>query len=165
MSVNNTTEKVKIIDSAGNVVAVTSNALNVNIVSETPTFAENIAQWGGVNTSLGQKVMASSVPVVLASDQTPISTTNTQVLGSLSNGTETTVAGSAVQIIAVNASRKYVIIQNTGNANIRVGITGVTTTTGLRIVPNGSEVLAVGNAIFAIREGAISSTAFTQEIT
>lgn len=32
----------------------------------------NVAQWGGVVTSLGQKVMASSVPVVIASDQSAI---------------------------------------------------------------------------------------------
>jgi len=32
----------------------------------------NVAQWGGVVTSLGQKVMASSVPVVIASNQSAI---------------------------------------------------------------------------------------------
>lgn len=32
----------------------------------------NVAEWGGVATTLGQKVMASSVPVVIASDQSPI---------------------------------------------------------------------------------------------
>lgn len=31
-------------------------------------LSSNIAQWGGVNTSLGSKVSASSVPVVIASD-------------------------------------------------------------------------------------------------
>lgn len=31
----------------------------------------NVAQWGGTNTTLGQKVSASSVPVVLSSDFTP----------------------------------------------------------------------------------------------
>lgn len=40
----------------------------------TGTFNENLAQVGGVNYSLGQKVMASSMPVVLASDHSTINT-------------------------------------------------------------------------------------------
>jgi hypothetical protein len=39
----------------------------------TGTFAENVSQWGGSATTLGQKASASSVPVVLASDQSEIS--------------------------------------------------------------------------------------------
>src|SRR5438876_1519213 len=35
----------------------------------TSPWVTNISQWGGVSTSLGQKAMASSVPVVIASDQ------------------------------------------------------------------------------------------------
>jgi hypothetical protein len=38
----------------------------------TATANVNIAQYGGVATSLGQKVSASSIPVVLASDQTGV---------------------------------------------------------------------------------------------
>jgi hypothetical protein len=44
---------------------------NQGTANATP-WNENVAQWGGVATSLGQKVMASSVPVVIASDQSPI---------------------------------------------------------------------------------------------
>src|SRR5271165_4368520 len=32
----------------------------------------NVAQWGGANTTLGQKAMAASVPVTVASDQSTI---------------------------------------------------------------------------------------------
>lgn len=38
----------------------------------TGTFNENLAQVGGVNISLGQKVMASSIPVAIASDYVPV---------------------------------------------------------------------------------------------
>lgn len=50
-------------DSSGN--------LKVSITSAI-TSSNNIAQWGGVATSLGQKTSSSSVPVVLASDQSII---------------------------------------------------------------------------------------------
>lgn len=89
--------------------------------------------------------------------------------GTLANGAETAVAAAAVSILAANANRRSALIQNTGAANIRVGITGVTATTGIRLVPGGILELAmpyiVTNAIFAIREGAISSTAFAMETT
>lgn len=40
--------------------------------TQSGTASNNIAQFGGVATSLGQKAMAASMPVVLASDQTII---------------------------------------------------------------------------------------------
>lgn len=88
--------------------------------------------------------------------------------GTIANGAETTVSSTAVQILASNASRKKYVIQNTGTANIRVGITGVTATTGARVVPNGSLLFEMPNcptqAIFAIREGLTDSIAFAQEV-
>jgi hypothetical protein len=44
----------------------------------------DVAQWGGVNTTLGQKVSASSVPVVIASDQSavPVSQSGTWTVNS-----------------------------------------------------------------------------------
>lgn len=89
--------------------------------------------------------------------------------GSLANGAETAVTNVAAQILAANTARKKYIVQNTGAANIRVGITGVTATTGFRLVAGGSMVIEMPNcptnAIFAIREGATNSIAFAQEIT
>lgn len=89
--------------------------------------------------------------------------------GTWANGVETAVAGTAVQIQAVNASRKKLIIQNVGVANARIGISGVTATTGTRLVPGGVMILETPfietNAIFAIREGGASTTILTQETT
>lgn len=89
--------------------------------------------------------------------------------GTITNGAETSVAGSAVQVLAANANRKKLIIQNTGAANVRVGVSGVTATTGVRLVRNGSLLLEMPDcptqAIYAIREGAVSSTVFAQEVT
>jgi len=49
----------------------TIGTVNQGTANATP-WNENIAQWGGTATSLGQKVSASSVPVVLASDQSSV---------------------------------------------------------------------------------------------
>lgn len=93
--------------------------------------------------------------------------TSTFSTSSLANGAETAVSSSAVQVLAANASRKFAVIQNTGVANVRIGITGVTATTGLALVPDGSLVLEMPycatNAIFAIREGAVDSVVFAFE--
>lgn len=88
--------------------------------------------------------------------------------GTLNNGVETAVAGSAVQILAANAAREKLILQNTGNANVRIGTTGVTTTTGFRLTSGATIIFddpnCPTNAIFAIREGGASSIVLAQEI-
>jgi hypothetical protein len=130
---------------------------------------ENVGAWmGSTAPTVGQKTMANSLPVAIASDQSTI-TVSPNVAGTLANGAETAVAGAAVSILAANASRKAAIIQNTGNANIRVGIAGVTATTGARCEAGGTLVFempfGVQQELFAIREGGASSTAFAMEIT
>lgn len=93
----------------------------------------------------------------------------TYPVGTLNNGTQTAVAAVAVSVAAANALRRAIILQNVGLANVRVGTTGVTTTTGFRLVPGQIVILehpyVPTNAIFAIREGAVSSTVLAQEIT
>ncbi len=122
-----------------------------------------ISASGGSIEAKGQQTKASSIPVTMASDQEPID-------GSLANGAQTTVDNTAggVQIVAANANRKTLIIQNTGSNNIRVGISGVTNTTGVRLTAGASLIFAghgiPTNAIFAIREGASNSTALVQEV-
>lgn len=122
---------------------------------------------GRINTQ-GQKAMAASTPVVLASDQSSLPVTVSAIAGTLANGAETSVAGSAVQVAAANASRKILFVQNTGVANVRVGVTGVTATTGLRVTPGSMLIFEMPYcpqaAIFSIREGATSSTVLAQEI-
>lgn len=88
--------------------------------------------------------------------------------GTLSNGAQTAVAAAAVQVLAANTNRKAALIQNVGLANVRVGVSGVATTTGFRLVPGQIVILEMPfvptQAVFAIREGAISSTVLAMEI-
>lgn len=89
----------------------------------------------------------------------------------LLNGTETFVpADGAVSILAANpippstpGARVTTIIQNVGGANVRVGVAGVTSTTGLRLVPGAVEIIdACPDEMWAIGEAADSSV-FAQE--
>lgn len=86
----------------------------------------------------------------------------------LANGVETVVGAVAVSILPANAARKTAVIQNTGTANIRVGVVGVTAVTGLRIVPNGVAIYDMPfvaiQELFAIQEGSVGSIAFAQEV-
>lgn len=83
----NGAQKTQIVDGSGNVIASTTNALNVDVINfpatqpvsgtvtanqGTSPWVNNISQWGGSATSLGQKTSANSVPTVLASDQSAI---------------------------------------------------------------------------------------------
>lgn len=113
---------------------------------------------------LGQMPMTASVPVVIASDQDPIPVTS--LPAALHNGHETAVTTSAALVLAANAGRQWCLIQNTGTVNVRVGVSGVTATTGARLIPNATMVINqlnpyVGN-VYAIAESG-SSTVFAME--
>lgn len=88
--------------------------------------------------------------------------------GTLNNGVETSVGTSATQIVAATAGRRKLIVQNNGAAAVRVGTTGVTATTGLRLAAGGSVVFDAPhcptNAIYAISESG-SNAVLAQEIT
>lgn len=47
----------------------------------------NVQEWGGTPTTLGQKAMAASVPVVVASDQTNLPANITQIVGAAPSAT------------------------------------------------------------------------------
>jgi hypothetical protein len=75
----------------------------------------------------------------------------------------------AVSILPANPARVSAVVQNTGTANIRVGVAGVTATTGIRVLPNGTVTYQNPNCppgeLFAIREGGVDSIAFVVEET
>lgn len=105
---------------------------------------------------------------LLGENGNPISVSNPLPTSSatytINNGAETSVSSSAVEVLAANANRKKAVIQNTGLGNVRVGVNGVTATTGMRLVPNGHVILESTQAIYAIRE-TVDSTVFAQEFT
>lgn len=88
--------------------------------------------------------------------------------GTLTNGAETSVTTSATQLVAATAGRKKLIVQNNGATAVRIGTTGVTATTGLRLTAGGSVVFDMPNCptnvIFAISESG-SNAVLAQEVT
>jgi hypothetical protein len=89
--------------------------------------------------------------------------------GTLNNGAETSVTGTAGQVLASNANRKILIVQNVGNTTARIGVSGVTATTGIQLVAGGTLILdsphCPTSAIFAIRESGANTTVFVTEVT
>jgi hypothetical protein len=107
---------------------------------------------------IGPQPPSRSIPVVVT-DQPE----------KLHNGEEKVVGQKAVKLLGENLARKTALVQNTGAANIRVGVEGVKPTTGLRLIPNAIEIFTVPDVypgeIWAIAEGAVDSKAFSQETT
>lgn len=101
----------------------------------------NVNQWGGTGTTLGQKAMASSVPVVIASDQSGVPVTGTfwQATQPVS-GTVTANAGTGTFNIQANAS-----------VNV-AQINGVTPLMGNGTTGTGSQrvTIASDNTAFAV---------------
>lgn len=87
----------------------------------------------------------------------------------LNNGAQTNVSTSAVQLIAADAARVGLIVQNVGTTgSCRVGAASVTATTGTRLDP-GDWVAFDGsstptNAVYAIRDGGADATVLAQGI-
>lgn len=108
------------------------------------------------------ELRASPVPVSGVVTANVSATTAT-----LANGTQTAVSSIAVSVLAANANRKSAIIQNVGSNNIRVGVAGVTATTGVQVIPGGKVTLGMPyihtGAVFAIREST-DSTVLAQEV-
>jgi hypothetical protein len=127
---------------------------------------ENVGAWmGSTAPTVGQKAMASSLPVVIASDQSAVTANPTQPsVGAL---TITSVSTSNVQVAAANANRKGCVISNDGSTVVYIAL-GFTATTGawtFRIPANSSEPLqfpCYTGVINAIRASGTSNVLVTE---
>lgn len=161
--------EIGFIDSSGNLQGVSAtNPLPITIESEVGTLNTNIAQYGGVATSLGQKVSASSVPVVIASDQStlPISaaslplptgastsalqtTGNTSLASILANQTNGTQETTIVGTVPLPTGAATSALQTTGNTSLSSILadltngTQVTNITGTVPLPTGASTSAL----------------------
>jgi hypothetical protein len=99
-----------------------------------------------IPASLGQKSMANSFAVALASDQSALSTTQTALVSSYQEITDLTITAQTFTA-PVGAKWCKIYAEDTNVANIRVRIGGTATvTSGLQLQPGRSEDFnAVGN--------------------
>jgi hypothetical protein len=110
----------------------------------------NIAEFGGVAVALGQALMAASMPVVIASNQSAIPVTvpgNAAVISG-----QQAVTGSAAAL-ATNATKNVCLKAAIANTiNVFIGPTGVTTSTGLEVAPGQfvCEPVSNSNLLFVI---------------
>ena len=91
----------------------------------------------------------------------------------LANGTEFPIGAVAVMVMAANpnapqttGARVTAVVQNVGPNNVRVGVAGVTSTTGLRLIPNASIIFDepdVYNGEIWVIEEAAGSTVIAME--
>lgn len=127
--------EIGFIDGSGNLQGVSAaNPLPITIESEVGTLNVNVSEYGGVLTTLGQKLSASSIPVVIASDQSavPASQSGTWNINNISGtislptGASTSALQSSgnaslVSILANQTNGTQVVSQSSG-ANLHVNV-------------------------------------------
>lgn len=105
----------------------------------------NLIEVDGVAVSLGQKPMATSFPVVIASDQSPFSTA--PIRGAITNRSGTITVGGASQVLAAaNATRNYLFIQNISTDVLWVdfGVAAVQDQPAVKLCPESVFVMEGG---------------------
>lgn len=120
--------EIGFIDGSGNLQGVSpTNPLPVTIESEVGTLNVNVSEYGGVATTLGQKVSASSLPVVIASDQSavPISAASLPLpTGAATNSELITInstLGSPFQAGGSIGNTSFIATQSSGS-NLHVDV-------------------------------------------
>ncbi len=96
-----------------------------------PTLAVTPGTGAVINTNPpgGQALGASSLPVVIASDQPAVPVTST-VPANLATA-QASVGTTATPIVPVRTGRAAVTIENHGTTPVYIGASGVTATTGI----------------------------------
>lgn len=105
----------------------------------------NLIEVGGAAVSLGQKPMATSFPVVIASDQSPFSVA--PVRGAITNRSGTiTLGGTSQTLAAANAARSYFFVQNisTDVLWIDFGVAAVQDQPSVKLCPEATFVMEGG---------------------
>lgn len=171
---------------AADAVTVQGNASGVPIpvsISSSVLSSVNVSQYGGVSTSLGQKVSASSVPVTIASDDTVAISAASLPLpaGAATSALQSTISGqlpatlgqkaSAASLAVVLASNQSSIpVTSTANGSVPLQFvrnvyssTNVTTGAYVQLiastsgVANVAEIFDSSGQTLAIAFGAIGS--------
>lgn len=141
-----------------------------------PTGASTEATLSALNAkfnSLGQKTMANSAPVVIASDQTsiPVAATPTTTSGTVTQAAVavgTTAVRCTVTGAAPNAARKALIVEpdSTSTANFYIGSSSVTSsggTRGIRLAPGAQFIADFDASDFYIISDTAAQTFFVVE--
>ncbi len=96
--------------------------------------SDDIASFGGTTVTLGQKAMTASMPVVLASDQTAVSTK--EIKAATTSVTSVNDTASSTTLLASNANRLGATIFNDSTVTLylKLGATASTTSFAVAMV-------------------------------
>lgn len=112
----------------------------------------SLSSIDGKLNSLGQKASAASVPVVISTDQSAIPVTSSVAKGALTDASTGTLGSTtSTSVVAANASRKYLFIQNNSGSKIWINFGAAATK------DQPSVLLAANGGAFAM-EGEFVST-------
>lgn len=149
------------LDTAGN----TKISGTVTAVQGTTPWAENVSQFGGNSVVTGTGASGAGIPrVTVASDSTVITAPSRGTLTD-NSGTTSATPSTSTTLMASNANRKYLLIQNVGTTAIWINFTSTATTTqpSFQLQPGGSFVqesnFVTTEAITVI--SAVASQAYT----
>jgi len=132
-----------------------SGNLNVNVQVGGSSSSVNVSQWGGTATTLGQKVSVSSVPVVIASDQSAVSVTGTVAVTQSTSPWVVSLASTTVTgTVAVTQSTSPWVVQDLAAEASLTTLASVVETTGSPAEPTlrvsgtvtGNDVVDAGNS-------------------
>jgi hypothetical protein len=144
----------------GGYVNVKVNPSGALVVENTQsgTASQNIAQYGGVATTLGQKAMTASMPVVLASDQSalPVTTENYITGQQATNATPaSTIPGAGTNLL--NAAGGTAAIDATGYRTVSVHLIAVGTAAVVNFEHSNDNVNYQNFSVYRLGEVAIAS--------
>jgi hypothetical protein len=131
------------------------------IITVNGHLSVNMGRWfGSLSPTVGQKTMASSIPVVIASNQTVIPVIGTEVNGVAITGTLLAIAGVDV----LGNARRFLMAAD-GTAKAREDIIPMTWVSGITTAPAANAVIAdtgqltAGDYDFDVQMGIADSTA------
>jgi hypothetical protein len=114
------------IDPTGTTTQPISGTVTAN--AGTGTFAENLTQVGGSSIALGQTTMSASIPVTIASNQTPLNVQIGGVTPVVTYATTTAVASGSTATQTVNGPINLDAVHVTASGEVKVviaiGVTG-----------------------------------------
>lgn len=122
----------------------------------------DLQQVAGAAIALGQAVMASSLPVVVASNQTAIAHNITQVGGAALALGQAVMASSIPVVIASNQSNVSVNVAQVGGSALALGQAAMASSVPVVIASNqtnvGVNVAQVGGSAIALGQAAMASS-------
>ena len=133
----------------------------------TPTIVVQSDTTGTTISTLpptGQATGANSLPVVLATDQGPVTVTPAQASSIATGQVSVGATAGGTLIVAARTGRRSVVIVQEGTTLVRLGASGVTTTTGVPLPGTAYAAFTIdgGAAVYGITASGSATVSFVE---